>query len=57
MIKNGQDVIRMKILKARRKEIESLQDKITGKIVIENGELHIYSTIWSYQLSYNSNGK
>jgi len=43
-IKNGKDVIRMKILKAKGKEIESLQDKITGKIVIENGELHIYST-------------
>ena len=57
MIKNGQDVIRMKILKAEGKEIESLQDNITGKIVIENGELHIYSTIWSHQLSYNSNGK
>ena len=57
MIKNGQDVIRMKILKAEGKEIESLKDNITGKIVIENGELHIYSTIWSDQLSYNSNGK
>ena len=43
-IRNGKDVIRMKILKAKGKEIESLQDKITGKIVIENGELHIYST-------------
>ena len=44
MIKNGKDIVRMKILKAKGKEIESLQDKITGKIVIENGELHIYST-------------
>lgn len=44
MIKNGKDIVRMKILKAKGKEIESLQDKINGKIVIENGELHIYST-------------
>ena len=44
MIRNGQDVIRMKILKAEGKEIESLQDNMTGKIVVENGELHIYST-------------
>lgn len=44
MIKNGKDIVRMKILKAKGKEIESLQDMINGKIVIENGELHIYST-------------
>lgn len=44
MIKNGKDIVRMKILKAKGKEIESLQDKINGKIVIENGELHIYSS-------------
>lgn len=44
MIKNGKDIVRMKILKAKGKKIESLQDKINGKIVIENGELHIYST-------------
>ena len=43
MIKNGQDEIRMKILKAEEKEIESLEDKIIGKIVVENGELHIYN--------------
>ena len=43
MIKNGQDEIRMKILKAEEKEIESLKDNMTGKIVIENGELHIYN--------------
>ena len=30
MIKNGQDEIRMKILKAEEKEIESLEDKIIG---------------------------
>lgn len=44
MIKNDQDLIRMKILKAEGKEIKSLKDNVTGKIVIENGELHIYST-------------
>lgn len=44
MIKNGKDIVRMKILKAKGKEIESLQYMINGKIVIENGELHIYST-------------
>jgi len=44
MIKNGKDIVRMKVLKAKGKENESLQDKITGEIVIENGELHIYST-------------
>jgi methionyl-tRNA formyltransferase len=44
MIKNGQDEIRMKILKAEEKEIESLEDKIIGKIVVENGELHIYNS-------------
>ena len=43
MIKNDQDLIRMKILKAEGKEIKSLKDNVTGKIVIENGELHIYS--------------
>jgi methionyl-tRNA formyltransferase len=31
MIKNGQDEIRMKILKAEEKEIESLEDNIIGK--------------------------
>lgn len=44
MIKNDQDLIRMKILKAEGKEIKSLKDNVTGKIVIENGELHIYSS-------------
>ena len=44
MIKNGQDETRMKILKAEEKEIESLEDKIIGKIVVENGELHIYNS-------------
>jgi methionyl-tRNA formyltransferase len=44
MIKNGQDEIRMKILKAEEKEIESLNDNMTGKIVVENGELHIYNS-------------
>ena len=44
MIKNDQDLIRMKILKAEGKEIKSLKNNVTGKIVIENGELHIYSS-------------
>ena len=44
MIKNGQDEIRMKILKAEEKEIVSLKDNMTGKIVVENGELHIYNS-------------
>lgn len=43
-IKNDQDLIRMKILKAEGKEIKSLKNNVTGKIVIENGELHIYSS-------------
>jgi methionyl-tRNA formyltransferase len=44
MIKNNQDLIRMKILMAEGKEIRSLKNNVTGKIVIENGELHIYSS-------------
>lgn len=44
MVKNNQDLIRMKILMAEGKEIRSLKNNVTGKIVIENGELHIYST-------------
>ena len=44
LIKNGQDEIRMKILKAEEKEMESLKDNIIGKIVVENGELHIYNS-------------
>ena len=44
MIKNGQDEIRMKILKAEEKENESIEDNMTGKIVVENGELHIYNS-------------
>jgi methionyl-tRNA formyltransferase len=44
MIKNGQDEIRMKILKAEEKKNESLKDNMTGKIVVENGELHIYNS-------------
>ena len=41
MIKNGQDEIRMKVLKAEEKKIESSKDKITGKIIIEKGEFLI----------------
>ena len=44
MIKNGQDEIRMKILKAEEKELESLCDDMTGKVVVENGELNIYNS-------------
>ena len=44
MIKNGQDEIRMKVLKAEEKKIESSKDKITGKIIIENGEFLIYNS-------------
>ena len=41
MIKNGEDEIRMKVLKAEEKKIESSKDKITGKIIIEKGEFLI----------------
>ena len=44
MIKNGQDEIRMKVLKAEEKKIESSKDKITGKIIIKNGEFLIYNS-------------
>lgn len=46
IVKDGSNEIDQlkKILKAEEKEIESLEDKIIGKIVVENGELYIYNS-------------
>ena len=41
MIKNGENRFRMKILKAVKKKEPLLKNNLNGKIVINNGELHI----------------
>ena len=43
MIKNGENRFRMKILKAVKKKEPLLKNNLNGKIVINNGELHIYN--------------
>lgn len=43
MIKNGENRFRMKILKAVKKKEPLLKNSLNGKIVINNGELHIYN--------------
>ena len=43
MIKNGENRFRLKILKAVKKKEPLLKNNLNGKIVINNGELHIYN--------------
>ena len=43
MIKNGKNRFRLKILKAVKKKEPLLKNSLNGKIVINNGELHIYN--------------
>jgi methionyl-tRNA formyltransferase len=43
MIKNGENRFRLKILKAVKKKEPLLKNSLNGKIVINNGELHIYN--------------
>ena len=43
MIKNGKNRFRLKILKAVKKKEPLLKNNLNGKIVINNGELHIYN--------------
>lgn len=43
MIKNGENRFRLKILKAVKKKEPLLKNILNGKIVINNGELHIYN--------------
>ena len=43
MIKNGENQFRLKILKAVKKKELLLKNNLNGKIVINNGELHIYN--------------
>ena len=43
MIKNGKNRFRLKILKAAKKKEPLLKNNLNGKIVINNGELHIYN--------------
>ena len=43
MMKNGKNRFRLKILKAVKKKEPLLKNNLNGKIVINNGELHIYN--------------
>ena len=43
MIKNGENRFRLKILKAMKEKGPLLKNNLIGKIVINNGELHIYN--------------
>ena len=43
MIKNCENRFRLKILKAVKKKEPLLKNILNGKIVINNGELHIYN--------------
>ena len=43
MMKNGENLIRLKILKAVKEKEPLLKNNLNGKIVINNGELYIYN--------------